>query len=75
MHTSYSLLLYVMFLYYICNKAQEKLRARLGSSKTGLSPPPSILILTVPRWYFCCGSELLFVLAVRIYTLVRLLCE
>ena len=33
---------------------------------------PSILILTVPRRYFCCGSLLLLVLAVRIYTLVQL---
>ena len=36
--------------------------------------PPSILILTIPRRYFCCGSLLLFVLAVCIYTLVQLLC-
>ena len=28
----------------------------------------------VPRRYFCCGSLLLLVLAVRIYTLVQLLC-
>ena len=35
--------------------------------------PPSILILTVPRRYFCCGSLLLLVLAVRIFTLVHLL--
>ena len=35
--------------------------------------PPSILILTVPRRYFCCGSLLLLVLAVRIYTLVHLI--
>ena len=43
--------------------------------KTGLSPlPSSILILAVPRRYFCCFSLLLFVLAVRIYTLVQLLC-
>ena len=33
-----------------------------------------IFILTVPRRYFCCGSLLLLVLAVRIYTLVQLLC-
>ena len=54
-------------------------RARLGTRKTGLRPPhpppPRILILTVPRRYFCCGSLLLLVLAVRIYTLVHLLCE
>ena len=37
-------------------------------------PPPSIFILTVPRRYFCCVSLLLLVLAVRIYTLVQLLC-
>ena len=36
--------------------------------------PPNIFILTVPRRYFCCGSLLLLVLAVRIYTLVQLLC-
>ena len=43
--------------------------------ETGLSPPPpSILIVTVPRRYFCRGSLLLLVLAVRIYPLVRLLC-
>ena len=36
--------------------------------------PPSIFLLTVPRRYFCCGSLLLLVLAVRIYTLVQLLC-
>ena len=32
------------------------------------------VILTVPRRYFCCGSLLLLVLAVRIYNLVYLLC-
>ena len=60
-------------LIYIYNEAQQNLRARFGSRKTGLSP--SILILTVPRWYFCCGSLLLLVLAVRINTLVHLLLE
>ena len=30
--------------------------------------------LESPRRYFCCGSLLLLVLAVRIYTLVQLLC-
>ena len=40
-------------------------------------PPPHLqyFILTVPRRYFCCGSLLLLVLAVRIYTLVQLLCK
>ena len=46
----------------------QKLKSSLGSRKTGLSPPPrSILRLTVPRRYFCCGSLLLLVLAARIY--------
>ena len=36
--------------------------------------PPSIFILTVPRRCFCCGSLLLLVLDVCIYTLVQLLC-
>ena len=30
---------------------------------------------TVPRRYLCCRSLLLLIVAVRIYTLVRLLCE
>ena len=59
----------------VCFEPWQKPRARLGTRKTGLSRPhPSILILTVPRRYFCCGSLLLLVLAVRIYTLVQLLC-
>ena len=57
----------------VCFEPWQKPRARLGSCKTGLSPP-SILILTVPRRYFCCGSLLILILAVRIYTLVQLLC-
>ena len=48
--------------------------ANKALSVTGLSPPLSIFILTVPRRCFCCGSLLLLVLAVRIYTLVQLLC-
>ena len=39
------------------------------------SPSSSILILTVPRRYVCYGSLLLLVRAVRIDTLVDLLCE
>ena len=57
----------------VCFEPWQKPRARLGSRKTGLSSP-SILILTVPRRYFCCGSLLFLVLAVRIDTLVQLLC-
>ena len=51
--------------------SHNKLRARLGNR----FKPPSILMLTVPRRYFSCGSLLLLVLAVSIYTLVHLLCE
>ena len=40
-------------------------KTTLGACKTGLSPPPSIFILTVPRRHFCCGS-LLFLLSVFI---------
>ena len=48
---------------------------KFASRLDPISPPsPSIFILTVPRRYFCCGSLLLLVLAVRIYTLVQLLC-
>ena len=62
----------------VCFEPWQKPRARLGTRKTGLTPPPphthtSILILTVPWRYFCYGSLLLLVLAVRIYTLVQLL--
>ena len=32
----------------------------------------SFNFMTVPRRYFCCGSLLLLVLAVHIYTLVQL---
>ena len=51
----------------------EKLRA-IGVGSVDWLSTPSIFILTVPRRYFCCGSLLLLVLAVRIYTLVQLLC-
>ena len=43
------------------------------SSSDGWRYESSIVILTVPRRYFCCGSLLLLVLAVRVYTLVHLL--
>ena len=61
------------FLLFIILVILQKLRARLGTHKTGLSPP-RIFILTVPRRYFCCGSLVLLVLDVCIYTLVQLLC-
>ena len=38
----------------------------MGTRKTGLTPPPSNFILTVPRRFFCFGSLLLLVLALRI---------
>ena len=56
----------------VCFEPWQKPRARLGTRNR--FKPPSILILTVPRRYFCCGSLLLLVLAVRIYTLVQLIC-
>ena len=37
--------------------------------------PVKPVLLTVPVRYFCCGSLMLLVLAVRIYSLVHLLCE
>ena len=49
-------------------------RIKFYSQNTNLFKPPSIFILTVPRRYFCCGSLLLLVLDVCIYTLVQLLC-
>ena len=51
------------------------LPARRGWIQVTVVSAPKYLILTVPRRYFCCGSLLLLVLAVRIYTLVHLLCE
>ena len=47
----------------------------VGIRKTNLTAHPSILILTVPKRYFCCGSLPLLALAIRIYTLVLLLYE
>ena len=49
--------------------AMIETEGEVGYPKNGFKSP-SIFILTVPRRYFCCGSFLLFVLAVRIYTLV-----
>ena len=51
----------------VCFEQWQKLRARLGSRNTGLSPAPLPSIL-IPRRYFYCVSLLLLVLAVRIYT-------
>ena len=64
-------------------KAMTEAEGEVGIPLNRFKPPPppplplrSILILTVLRRYFCCGSFLLhvLVLAVRIYTLVQLLC-
>ena len=55
------------------NVAMTEAEGEVGYPKNRFKPP-SILILTVPRWCFCYGSLLLLVLAVRIYTLVQLLC-
>ena len=59
----------VPFIHYACNIS----KARWCARKTGLSP--QYLILPIPSQYFCCGSLLLLILSVRIYTLVLLLCE
>ena len=59
------------YMFWAITEAEGK----VGIPKLGLSPTPSIAILTVPMRYFCCGSLLLLVLAVRIFTLVHLLCE
>ena len=56
----------------VCFEPWQKPRARLQGHNR--FKPPSILIPTVPRRYFCCGSLLLLVLVVGIYTLVHLLC-
>ena len=56
----------------ICgNCLVEKQRARFGSSETCLSPPPTLsnLLLTVPRRYFCCGSSVLHIMSVCIWSL------
>ena len=62
----------------INNNFQKYENIPCNSSSSGilniLMKPPSIFILTVPRRYFCCGSLLLLVLDVCIYTLVQLLC-
>ena len=64
------------YMFWAITEAEDEVRSR----KTGISTPPpcpapyipSILILTVPRRYFCCGySCYLFLLSV----LVHLLCE
>ena len=45
-----------------------------GQSRAVGFGPPSVFVLAIPGRCFCCGSLLLLVLAVRIYTLVQLLC-
>ena len=48
----------------------QKQRVRFGSINTCLSPlpPHSKLLLTVPRRYFCCGSSMLHVTSVCIWS-------
>ena len=67
---------------YTSYDEDEEVRKRIscGSKEVthGMTIPYSVLLslfMTVPRRYFCCGSLLLLVIAVRIYTLVHLLCE
>ena len=40
-----------------CYEPLQKLRVRLGSCKTGLSPPVIFILLIVPGRYLCCGSN------------------
>ena len=49
------------------NQVENALHVSIGKRNPGN--------LLETRWYFCCGSLVLFVLAVHIYTLVHLLCE
>ena len=61
----------VPIVHYSCNITEDEGEVGVPLNRF---KPPSVLILTVPTRYFCCGSLLLLVLAVRIYTLVQLLC-
>ena len=65
----------ILYLYLINPKFQASSYLCSWAGQFECFKPLSILILTVPRWYFCWSSLLLLVLAVRIYTLVHLLCE
>ena len=47
-------------------------RARVGPPQTSLSPPPVILLLTVPRRLFCFGSLVILDVVCR-YLLLFLL--
>ena len=73
-------LIHMEFIMYIvsCNSVQNGLvHFRLSVYIPGCNVmyTRTRLSKTVPMRYFCCGSLLLLVLAVRIYTLVHLLCE
>ena len=46
----------------------QKLRARVWIQYNAFKPP-SYLLLTVPRWYFCCGSSMLRVMSICIWSL------
>ena len=54
----------------VIESVSEGFLPTLGSSKTSLSPkpPPSNLLLTVPRLYFCCGSSMLHVMSECIWS-------
>ena len=58
----------------VCFASCQKPRARLGSRKSGLSPPPfSIFLLTVPRRCFCCGSYLFVIIFIMFACCMTLL--
>ena len=46
----------------------RKLKARVCIQLNAFKPP-SNLLLTVRRWYFCCGSSVLHVMSVCIWSL------
>ena len=65
----------VCYVFYISFVMKHSRTLGRGWNPVKAVSAPSVLILTVPKRYFCCGSLLLLVLAVRVYTLVHLLCE
>ena len=60
-------------IFTVHNEAFLFLRRATGRGR-GLDPEnvfqsPSNLLLTVPKWYFCCGSAVLHVMSVCIWSL------
>ena len=51
-----------------CCELQQKMRVRLGACKNQFKSPSNYILLTVPRRYFCCGSNC-FVFWSRVFVL------